>query len=208
MAGQRPARCGTETASAPFSVAFPSHTAAFIYDQDLSQAQQYEALLQARGVHITLLSLSAITSATVFTPYELILIGYDTGTLTTWGTSAQQSAVGISGKPVLGIGLGGYTFFGKINSPIGYPIGAQVTGVYTVAAVNTADPIFNTPFKIPLNNGQLKVYSAPAAAFEIPVPTPSSLVYTLGALPGAPTQMDIIQSGRFLLWGFGPAPPI
>ena len=50
------------------------------------------------------------------------------------------------------------------------------------------------------------MYSAPAAAFEIPVPTPSSLVYPLGALPGAPTQMDIIQSGRFLLWGFGAGP--
>ena len=197
---------GTETASAPFTVVFPSHAAAFIYDQDLTQAQQYQALLQARGVHITLLSLSTITSVTVFAPYELIVIGYDTGNLTTWGTTAQQSAVALSGKPVLGIGVGGYTFFGKINSPIGYPIGAQVTGVYTVAAVNTADPIFNTPYKIPLTNSQVKVYASPAAPFEIPVPQPSSQVYPLGALPGTSTQMDVIQSGRYLLWGFGAGP--
>jgi hypothetical protein len=197
---------GTESASVAFNLDLPNHAAAFIYDTDLTQAQQYKTLLEARGVHITLIPLSSITLSTSFVPYELIIVGYDTGNLTTWGNVNQLLAVVLSGKPVLGIGVGGYTFFGKLSSPIGYPAGEQVTGVSSVVAVNPSDPLFNTPYKIALTSGEVQVFTAPANPFEIPVAQPNSKLYPLGSVPNAATQMDIIQSGRFLLWGFGAGP--
>jgi hypothetical protein len=197
---------GNEMASAPFTVTYPSHSAVYIYNIDLDEAQHYQTLLDARGVHVSLKSLSSITSASNFTVYELIIIGYDTSlTPSSWGNATQQNAVNLSGKPVLGLGRGGFAYFGAIGSPIGYPSGTQASGTDSVAAVNPADPIFNTPYKIALTNGQVQAYSVLASPYEIPVQQPDSQVYPFGSVP-ATTQMDIIQSGKNLLWGFNTIP--
>jgi len=52
---------------------------------------------------------------------------HETGNLDDWGTTTALLHLARTGKPVLGLGEGGYAFFGKRGLRIGYPGGSTQT---------------------------------------------------------------------------------
>jgi uncharacterized protein YraI len=94
---------------------------AFIYQGNLGVAEDFRSMLQANGYTVDLIFQNNVLS-TNFAPYDLIIIGYDTGSLPNWGDPAGQQAnfVKNTGKPILALGRGGSFFFEKINLDIGW----------------------------------------------------------------------------------------
>ena len=95
---------------------------AYILKDNLDTALEYAALLEEKYWLVDLLTLPEVTNSSLL-PAELIIVGPDTGYLGDWGIPTALNAVLESGKPVLGLGEGGYAFFGKKKLTIGFPAG-------------------------------------------------------------------------------------
>ena len=173
---------GTESASAAITVAAPNRKAAYIYGTDSTTGDAFKALLDANGVQTTLVQLSGITQNTNFSPYDLIIVGQDTGISGTWGNAENLLGLKKSGRPVLGIGDGGYAFFGKYSSPIGYPDAAHGS-TNSVRVTNLSDPLYHTPVNIPVSNNIIQVLSASVDTVQIYLPQPDSRTYNFGQPP-------------------------
>jgi hypothetical protein len=98
---------------------------AYIYNTDTASRDSFSALLTGRGVQVAQVALSAVV-ATDFSTVQTIIIGNDTGEKGVWGDSAIVSKIAAAGKPIVGIGQGGYAFFGAagLGLDIGYGRGA------------------------------------------------------------------------------------
>ena len=142
-------------------------------------------MLQANGYSVDLVSQSNILS-TDFAPYDLVLIGYDTGTGGTWGDNGGQQAnrINTSGKPILGIGEGGYAFFGKLSLDIGWGNGAHGTST-SIYQVDPGHEIWDSSTPVS-SAGAVKVLAAepqvPLLATPVPI-GPIKLLPTLQPMP-------------------------
>jgi hypothetical protein len=141
-----------------------------------------------------------------FSVYDLIIIGPDSGYLSEWGTPEAVSAIIQAERPVLGLGEGGYAFFGQLKLGIGYPNGAHSDGT-SIDWVNSSDAIWGTPYNITLLKEPLQLYQEPSNRVDI---------YLLNQPPGLEVfglnDADhdyanlLMESGWFMLWGFDNAP--
>ena len=96
---------------------------AYVYKYDTAAANDFKALLTSVGFGVDLIPQSAVT-ATNFTTYTAIIVADDTGSLDQWGAGLSQVLpITSSSKPMIGLGEGGYAFFGQTGSPIGWPHG-------------------------------------------------------------------------------------
>lgn len=100
---------------------------AYVYRIDSTTASLFKTMLEGRGFSVELILLSDARSAD-FSPFDLIIIADDTGDLQQWppgtpGSSPVADHIRNSGKPILGLGEGGYAFFGKHGLGIGWPNG-------------------------------------------------------------------------------------
>ncbi len=181
---------------------------AYVHRGDMAAANSYKALLEDNGYTVDLIAMGAIMT-TDFSDYSLILIGPDTGGGSTWGDAAgnQANRIETSDKPVLGLGQGGYAFFGRLGFPIGYGKGWSSSG-REVYAVSPDHRIWKEPNEIALPaNRIVALYSANSPFVAIHYPSSISGIRAIGRQRDATVHYQLIsKDAKYLLWGFSNPP--
>jgi hypothetical protein len=181
---------------------------AYIWQSDLPSAVAYRDLLQANSYAVKLVHMDDVAT-TNWGAYELVAIGPDTGYMTNWGTPAAVGALMQSPTPIIGLGEGGYAFFGRAGLAIGHPNGAHGT-VAATYKVSSTDDVWRGPYGILTPRDlTVQVYDK-TAEVGIYVEKPPSGLFLIGREPASPTHYDLIEQDvgerRFLLWGFQAGP--
>ena len=197
---------GTQEAgmsTTPQTMSLP--TVAYIYRSDVEAAQNFQSLLTAYGCSTTLVSLDEIP-ATELDSYDLIIAGTDTGNLSHWGDIESVSAIESSGKPIVGLGEGGYAFFGQLGLSIGWPNGMHGRD-NSIEVIDPNSSLFGTPYPIDVPEDlvlQLYTESDYVTLYLYPVPETVTVlggeVNSFGYYPLAR------EHNRYLFWGFAGSP--
>ena len=190
--------------SATFTVEGDSLQAVYVYGTDLGKADDFETLLEGTGmISTTLVSLGEVVSATAeFSRSDLIIVGPDTGD---WENSDDVAMVRDSGKPILGLGDGGYDLFGKLHLHIGRSRGAHSSTTSQVRPVDLSHTIYQAPYDG--FSSPIPVYNSAVQSVEIYLPSAKSGVLTLGLHATSEGYYPLVQqSGRYFLWGFDGGP--
>ncbi|NJM05181.1 hypothetical protein HC891_01530, partial [Candidatus Gracilibacteria bacterium] len=184
---------------------------AYVYQDDQARAQEYEKLLEANGFGVETITLSAVPT-TAWERYSLLIIGEDTGDLGEWGTSEALAVLPQYNVPVIGVGDGGYAYFGKLGLNIGWPLAASggsadATNPQVTFPLLWARPYDFEPARL---DGELKLYNAPQRTFAYP---DERVMLRHSRLPSNQTYAQLVQSspdgkirGDEFMWGFNGAP--
>lgn len=193
------------------SISHAAGSYAFVYAPGISGgtdtvALEFESLLDGRGYATDLISM-ADAGSTDFSNYTKILIGDNTGYLSWGGTAAAATKINSYSKPIIGIGEGGYAFFGLSGSNLGYPKGwhgPEDTWVVT----NPSHQVFNLPNDIALGVGDtVKVLTSPSNEVGIYAPSFPSGFNGLGRESVSTNHYGLaLQDDKNFLWGFSAAP--
>jgi hypothetical protein len=186
---------------------------AYVYKYDTAKATDFKNLLTSVGYGVDLIPMSAVT-ATNFTTYTEIIVADDTGSLNTWGAALLQvTPITIANKPIIGLGEGGYAFYGQIGSPIGWPHGWHGPAQFVVNPVPAPTPYYFNPFDLSgLLGSPIKLYQALNNEVGIYVPAnsplyPTVLGWELPSTPtGSPDHAPLISDSCHQLWGFSESP--
>jgi serine/threonine protein kinase len=181
---------------------------AYIYSTDPGAANDFKSFLQSQGFQVDLISQSDIFSADLFS-YKAIIIGRDTGNTSTWGdgAGAQAGEIQSTGRPILGLGEGGYAFFGKLNLAIGYGNGAHGNE----KDVHVTDPgavYWNSPLNVNIPGSQIiSLYDSAVEYVGIYMPGPVADVEKIANIPASMDYYPITRLAiRYFLWGFNGTP--
>lgn len=182
---------------------------AYVYRGNTADATSFSTLLTTNGYSVDLVPLGDVLS-TDFSKYDLTIIADDSGDLNQWGLpglSANQVAqITRPNKPILGLGEGGYAFFGQLSLFIGWPNGWH--GPQDSAVRNPGAPIgyFSSLGTPP--GGTVKVYNEPVNAVGIylnPPPLPTDVV-PFGLEPASRDHSPLIIQNCRQLWGYSGNP--
>ena len=183
---------------------------AYVYedgdDTAVETAHSYQALLSGEGFVVDLKPLDTITASTNFWPYEVIIVGPKTGSGASWGSTGAVSSVDDSYKPIVGLGEGGYAFFGKLGLDIGYGNGwhGSETGVYVV---DTSSDVWADPYPITIPKDQIVMVYTMTSQVGIHIPVRPVDVTLIGRETGDTEHYSIVEEeSRYLLWGFDGSP--
>ncbi len=183
---------------------------AYIWLNNLPAAVAYQRLLQAGSYSVDLVPMAEVAK-TVWGSYDLIVIGPETGDGADWGTSAAVGALLQYSTPILGLGEGGYAFFGKAGLAIGYPNGWHGNEAYTYA-VDAVNDVWHSPYGIPMGRDRLVRVYGKTAHVGVRVEKPPASILLIGREPADETHYNLVQQDlrerRFLLWGFQAGPPL
>lgn len=190
---------------------------AYVFRGDTVTANDVKSLLDSKGYTVDLIPLGSVLS-TSFSVYDLIMIAEDSGDLNTWGTpastAAQVAQITAPNKPILGLGEGGYAFFGKLSLFIGWPNGwhgpnsrvKKAIGwqgypptFYTTPSAVAGDPI--SLYSTPVNEVGIYLNSDNPAAASLPAD-----VRVIGLEPETPDHASLIAQSCRQLWGFSAGP--
>ncbi len=186
------------------SAQVPTADIVYIYDTNLAIANDYKSLIEGEGYSVSIISVGAIIPA-VFINSSLVIIGYDTGSLSSWGDTSSVSAIQSTSNPIIGIGEGGYAFFGKLGLNIGNPYGLHFGSDDTINVVENTHPIFNNT--IPNANFTMDLYDTPSSGVEILSSSGSSNInHVANTNPGSDYYTLIEENGKCFLWGFDGGP--
>ncbi len=185
-------------------------TIAYVYRGNTDDATSFYNLLTANGYLVDLIPLGDIL-ATDFSSYDLTIIADDSGNLSQWGipgdTANQVAKIIEPNKPILGLGEGGYAFFGQLSLFIGWPNGwhgpedevkrapAAPLAYYASPNLIAGDPV--DVYTDPVN--EVGIYLG--GAETIP---PS--VLPIGLEPPNPDHASLIMQDCRQLWGFSGNP--
>jgi PKD repeat protein/ribosomal protein L40E len=183
-----------------------AYSVAYIYSTDLTSAQSYQSLLSAHDMTVDLVSGSAAATFN-YGSYGLIIVGSETSTV--WDSTSAVSAVDGANKPILGLGDGGYVFFGKLSLDIGAGNGwhGSETQIYVV---NTAHQIFNSPTSISIPTDRIITLYTSTSHVGIYMPSPVAGVTLLGRESTDSNHYPLISQSPpgklYCLWGFDSSP--
>lgn len=183
-------------------------TIAYVYRGDTADTVSFFNLLTGAGYTVDLVQLNDIVS-TNFAGYDLIIIADDTGYLDSWGvpalTAAQvaQITAPSPGVPIIGLGEGGYAFFGELGMFIGWP-----NGWHGPQNLLNRAPLFPAPIYNGVPADPVQVYANPVNEVGIylgggalPVD-----VQAIGMEPvavgRASDHASLIRQNCYTLWGF------
>lgn len=181
---------------------------AYVFRGDRVDAISFYNLLTGTGYVVDLIPLSDVLS-TNFTPYDLIIIADDSGSLDAWGqpglTTQQVNQILAPDPdvPIQGLGEGGYAFFGQLGLFIGWPNGWH--GPEDDVDRGPGAPVGYYPS--PANNHIL--YGDPVNEVGIYLGAdqdPPTGVQVIGLEPPNPDHASLIQEGCRQLWGFSGNP--
>lgn len=201
---------GAVMAQAPADPAVPSAgRVAYIYSTDTASRDSFNTMLTGKGIQVDLVPLSQVLQAN-FSVDQAIIIGDDTGTGGTWANVDIAGRVRAAGKPIVGIGEGGSSFFSMISIFINYGQSwfDSDSGAY---ATYPADSFWSTPTVITIpGNRVVQFYTSTVSMLAVYNPTPVAGVHRLGRQTGDPSHYPLIsqnaQGQCFTLWGFRSAP--
>ncbi len=181
---------------------------AYVYRGDTPAANSFSNLLTSQGYSVTLVPLNDVLT-TDFATFDLILIADDTGLLSNWGTDpGQVMHIAGSRKPIIGLGEGGYAFFGKLSLLIGWPHGWHGPNWRVDRAPGAPTAIYSWPYAIPLPD-PVNVYRMPVNEVGIYLGGPDTMpvdVVPIGLEPNAHDHASLILQGCRQLWGFSGHP--
>ncbi len=194
-----------ETPAQPAGVLAEGNVA-YVYKTDLATANDYKSFLETNGYTVVLVPVTNSLS-TNFQPFDFTLIGADTGALSEWGTAAGQAEYIAKNSQVMGIGEGGYAFFGKLSMKIGHPNGAH--GNYRAVKGDALSDVFNIPNNLSAVATILPIYTTNLNTVGIylspTVPSGTEVLATL-APHQLPLYAPLIAEGCHQLWGFSGRP--
>lgn len=190
---------------------------AYIYSTDTASRDSFSSLLTNRGVQVDQVALSAVVS-TNFSAAQTIIIGNDTGDRGVWGDPAIVNKIAAAGKPIVGVGQGGYAFFGAagLGLDIGYGHGAlhitesQAHMNYPGQTILAAPTAINVP-----HNRLLTLYTSGVKAVAPSVggaPAGTPIAYASKDFFGShydalmPLTAQRASNRCHALWGFTGAP--
>jgi hypothetical protein len=183
---------------------------AYVFRGDRGSALSFFNLLTSAGYLVDLVPLSDVL-ATNFGVYDLIIIADDSGYLFDWGqpgmTAAQVAQITAPSPnvPIIGLGEGGYAFFGQLGQYIGWPNGwhgpedeVQEAGTAPGGYYPAGGPLHQL-YTNPVNEVGIFLGNYP----NEPLP-PDVLV--IGLEPPNPDHAPLILQGCNHLWGFSGNP--
>jgi len=178
---------------------------AYIYLYDAEAAESFRSLLVSYGCSTTLIALDEVTAAPLAS-YDLIIVADDTQFLSTWNDPQTVVAIETSDKPVVGLGEGGYDFFGVLGLSIGRPNGGHGER-NSISVIDPNCSLFSTPYPVDIpedQNLQLYTETSHVGLYLWPVP---ETVTALGAEVDDPGYYPLaLEHNRYLLWGFTESP--
>jgi hypothetical protein len=171
----------------------------------MKSAESFQSLLSDYGCSATLIDITDMANAPLDS-YDLIIIGNDTGSTADWGSTESVAAIEGSGKPVLGLGEGGYAFFGKLGLFIGWPNGmhSEDNSMY---AIDPNNPLFSTPHPIDVpEDGILQLYTESSLVTLYLSSVPETVTVLGGGVADPGYYPLALESDRYVLWGFSESP--
>jgi hypothetical protein len=177
---------------------------AYLHAADKKDAEAFKAVLDADGFKVELIE-SGTAGKVDFSKYGMVVIGKDTERVE-WEDIA--AAVEKAGRPVLGVGEGGYAFFGRggLKLAIGSPNGAhnELTNAQAVVPVDPEKSPFWT--RAAISGKEIPVFKS-SGNVQIYVPKPIEGVVLLGREQNSAEHYTIVrQDDRFVLWGYTGVP--
>jgi hypothetical protein len=204
-------RVGNLLAKAPVPVKTPKPKLAYIYTGDNNSADSFKKLLEEAGFSFAPIRLESVEK-TDFSSCAAILIGPDTAAA--WGGArpagrakqAVRDAIDRAKKPILGLGEGGYSFFGGLGLAIGAGHGWHGRDTSVVPVEPSKSPFWSSS-KVAAEDGKpIKVYEK-TGHVGIFLPKPPNEVLLIGREERNTTHYPLVHQGpRYVLWGFQ-APP-
>jgi uncharacterized repeat protein (TIGR01451 family) len=174
---------------------------AYVYRGNTEDATSFYNLLFSAGYSVDLVPLANVLT-TDFSVYDLILIANDTGSLDQWGTptltDSQVTKITDGFKPIIGLGEGGYAFFGRIPLFIGWPNGWHGPQNQVKKAPGAPAPYYNSLASDPVTH-----YSTPVNSVGIYLgtnPLPADLTVVGQEVP-TNDHASLAQEDCRLLWG-------
>ena len=182
---------------------------AYIYDTDKVLAEQFAFLVNRIGFEVILLGMDEIVQAD-FGAFRLVIVGSDTGRDGKWGTPVQVESLQKAAR-IVGIGTGGYDFFGQNDLLIGPPNGISLTGNGVVFS-NDQLTSARIPYDLSTlsrNQRQIPLFESPVNAVTIDLSNQPTDILPHAFLDNGqkePTAGVIVGQGCRTLWGFGGSP--
>ena len=198
--GTREASMSTETGG----LSLPN--VAYIYSEQGQSTEDYKSLLNTYGCTTTLIPSNEVAT-TGFDAFDLIIVGADTGYLTTWTEEQNVAAVEGSGKPVVGLGNGGYWYFGQLELSIGRPFGGH-SSENSIEVIDPNSPVFNTPYAIEIpEDRSLQLFTKTDSIGIYLWPTIPETVTGLGRHINEPGYYFLVaEHDKYMFWGFIESP--
>jgi hypothetical protein len=179
---------------------------AYVYSYKNEVAESFDSLLEAYGCAITLIRVNDVPE-TPLESYNLIIVADDTRYEDTWNDPNTIAAIEDSGKPIVGLGDGGYDFFGVLGLSIGNPYG----GHGSKNSIEVVDPncsLFSTPYSIDIPEDRaLQLYSETNSVGIYLWPTIPETVTVFGNEVNDYGYFPLVmEHNRYILWGFTESP--
>jgi len=179
---------------------------AYTFSDDAEAAENFESLLEAYGCPTTLISLDDVP-ATPLDSYDLLIVANDTKNIDPWSDPNTVAAIEDSGKPIVGLGDGGYDFFGLLGLSIGNPYGGH-SSKNSIKVVDPNCSLFSTPYSIEIPQDRaLKLYTETNSIGIYLWPTVPETVTVFGNEVNDVGYFPLVmQHNRYVLWGFAESP--
>jgi hypothetical protein len=183
---------------------------AYVYRVDTATASDFKALLEGAGYTVQLIAQSSVT-ATNFSAFDLTIIADDTGYLNQW-SGISVTPIITAHKPIIGLGEGGYAFFGRVPSPIGWPNGWHGPQANVLDLGALTNPYYTSPNNLSGSlPGPFPIYGAPVNEVGIYMAAVPASVIPIGWEPpsiptGNPDHASLTLDGCYHLWGYSGSP--
>jgi predicted outer membrane repeat protein len=188
----------------PEAMSLPS--VAYIHERNVEAAESFQSLLSSYGCSTTLIRLEEV-AAVPLDSYDLIIVANDTQYEDAWSDPNTVAAIEDSGKPVVGLGDGGYDFFGLLGLSVGYPHGGHGSR-NSIEVVDPNSALYRTPYSIEIPaDGALRLYTETNHVGLYLWPTIPETVTVLGREVNDVCYYPLAtEYNRYLLWGFTESP--
>ncbi|MHC4172220.1 MAG: PKD domain-containing protein [Planctomycetota bacterium] len=178
----------------------------YVHKSDIEAAESFQSLLVDYGCPTTLISVADVP-ASLLDSYDLVIVANDTKYETTWSDPNTVAAIEDSGKPIIGLGDGGYDFFGLLGLSVGYPNGGHGSR-NSIEVVDPNSSLYRTPYSIEIPTDRvLQLYTETNHVGLYFWPTIPETVTVFGREVNDPGFYPLaIEHNRYLLWGFTESP--
>ena len=179
---------------------------AFIYKYYAAMVDSFKSLLETYGVTVTAFSVFNYEQVSL-ADYDLIIVADDIIGAEALEDGRFIRAVEDSGRPVVGLGDGGYDFFGLLGLSIGNPYGGHGSR-NGVRVVEPGYSLFSTPYTIEIpDDGILQLYTETDHVAIYLWPEVPETITVIGSEPDHAGYYPLVmQHNRYLLWGFDETP--
>lgn len=179
---------------------------AYIFTNYDEAAESFQSLLGGYGCSTTLIRVVDVT-ATQLDSYDLLIVANDAQYEDTWSDPNTVTAIEDSGKPIIGLGDGGYDFFGVLGLSIGKPNGGHGS-MNSIEVVNPNSSLYRTPYSIEIPEDRvLQLYTETDHIGIYLWPTIPETVTALASQVNDYGYYPLVaEFNRYLLWGFEESP--